>query len=728
MFRRSVSPEITRRVSVPASVLLAVVLGFAWVAVLTVGPAVGVDQAVTGGDTVDGENTTTFGTTVYTGSEDGKLVAVAVDGGTSEQMWESDVGGTVGVPDDGLLYQSAPTAADGTVYVTSQTEAGSGTTGNLTALDAETGTVEWRFSDAGFIPDGSPTIVDGVVYVTSVFGDVHAIDADTGDLVWQTTVPTNSSEDATLKSAPTVVNGTVYVTGFGNNEFNLYALDVGTGEQRWTYTTPDSFSGTGGSPTYYQGTVYLTDRLHAAGETAIRAVDATTGEEEWTFDKSLQIWGTPVVANGTLYLPTGGVGQPSAGVYALDADTGDKEWFFDNISDGSFMKDSATVVDETVYFGTRGNNESGFGGERNESTVYAVDARTGAVEWTFDELSNRVASTPTVHDGTVYVGTGKNNKYDPNGVGHLYGLDAETGAKEFAYNRSDNGTGLVGSPTVVERANGSSVGSRVLQGILGHTDDFPIQTGAELTLTDPTGDAVDGTVTIVDGSGTVIGGQGGQYTLLLDPGTHTIEITAPDFETQQLTVEVSEGELIERAVALAHAHDVGDVDHDGGLSVVDAVLVQRHLAEMNPAPFDSTLADVDRDGEVSIVDAVLVQQRLAELRDPGRVVISDTNVSTAGGTTTVTVTVENTGGLGALQTVEHRVADTESGLDVTATRAVDGVDLRQADRQSLTFQLDTGSLDPGTYHYEVVTDDDSETLQITESRQLSGIRMSSVRG
>jgi hypothetical protein len=79
----------------------------------------------------------------------------------------------------------------------------------------------------------------------------------------------------------------------------------------------------------------------------------------------------------------------------------------------------------------------------------------------------------------------------------------------------------------------------------------------------------------------------------------------------------------------------------------------------------------------------------------------------------VTVTVENTGGLGALQTVEHRVADTESGLDVTATRAVDGVDLRQADRQSLTFQLDTGSLDPGTYHYEVVTDDDSETLQIT---------------
>ena len=291
---------------------------------------------------MDDENITTFDATVYTGSEDGTVVTIDVDGGTSEQIWESDVGGTVGVPDDGLLYQSAPTAADGTVYIPSQTEPGSGTTGNLTALDAETGTVEW----------------------------------------------------------------------------------------------------------------------------------------------------------------------------------------------------------------------------------------------TFDELNNRVASTPTVHDGTVYVSTSKNNGYDPSGVGHLYGLDAETGTREFAYNRSNNGTGLVGSPTVVERANGSSVGSRVLQGLLGHTDEFPIQTDAELTLTDPTGDTVDGTVTIVDGSGTVTGGQGGRYTLSLDPGTHTVEITAPGFETQQLAVEVSEGKLLERTVALAHAHDVGDVDRDGGLLIVDAVLVQQRLVEL----------------------------------------------------------------------------------------------------------------------------------------------------
>jgi FOG: WD40-like repeat len=211
-------------------VLLAVVLGLAGVVVLTAGPAAGVDQVEPDG-ALDDENTT-FGTTVYTGSEDGTVLAVDVDGGTTELVWETDVGGTVGTPDDRLLYQSAPTAADGTVYVTSQTDVGSGTRGNLTALDAETGAIEWRFSDTGFVPDGSPTIIDGVVYVTSVFGDVYAVDADTGNRVWEASVPTNSSEDATLKSAPTVVNGTVYVTEFGNNKFNLYALDADTGEQR----------------------------------------------------------------------------------------------------------------------------------------------------------------------------------------------------------------------------------------------------------------------------------------------------------------------------------------------------------------------------------------------------------------------------------------------------------------------------------------------------------------
>ena len=77
-----------------------------------------------------------------------------------------------------------------------------------------------------------------------------------------------------------------------------------------------------------------------------------------------------------------------------------------------------------------------------------------------------------------------------------------------------------------------------------------------------------------------------------------------------------------------------------------------------------------RDGCLSVVDAVLVQRHLTELRDPGRVLISDTNVSTADRTMTVTVTVENTDGVGGLQTVRIRLVTRDlylAGLLLTGT-------------------------------------------------------------
>lgn len=84
----------------------------------------------------------------------------------------------------------------------------------------------------------------------------------------------------------------------------------------------------------------------------------------------------------------------------------------------------------------------------------------------------------------------------------------------------------------------------------------------------------------------------------------------------------------------------------------------------------------------------------------------------AGDTATLTVSVENAGGLGTLGTVAHRFADSHRELDATATRAVDGFELGEGDRRSLSFDLDVSSLVPGTYYYEVVTGDDSKTVPV----------------
>ena len=80
--------------------------------------------------------------------------------------------------------------------------------------------------------------------------------------------------------------------------------------------------------------------------------------------------------------------------------TGSKEWAFET---GDLVQSSPTVVDGTAFVGSWDNN------------LYAVDAETGSEEWAF-ETGGSVYSSPTVVGGTVFVGSHDNN---------LYAVDAE---------------------------------------------------------------------------------------------------------------------------------------------------------------------------------------------------------------------------------------------------------------------------------------------------------------
>ncbi|WP_136718612.1 protein kinase domain-containing protein [Halorientalis salina] len=78
-----------------------------------------------------------------------------------------------------------------------------------------------------------------------------------------------------------------------------------------------------------------------------------------------------------------------------DSDPGTEQWSFKT---GDWVRSSPTVVDGTVYVGS------------NDDNLYAVDAATGTEQWSFN-TGDRVRSSPTVVDGTVYVGSDDNNLY-----------------------------------------------------------------------------------------------------------------------------------------------------------------------------------------------------------------------------------------------------------------------------------------------------------------------------
>ncbi|SER28128.1 outer membrane protein assembly factor BamB family protein [Natrinema salaciae] len=135
-------------------------------------------------------------------------------------------------------------------------------------------------------------------------------------------------------------------------------------------------------------------------------------------------------ADGTAGDPTVYVGSNDGNLYALDTRTGEIEWSFEAESK---VLSSPTVADGTVYVG----DDEGF--------VHAIDAADGTERWSFDSEKEfgEVFSSPTVVDGTVYVGA-YDSIWDED---TLYALDAETGSEQWSF---DTGGDVYSSPTVVD--------------------------------------------------------------------------------------------------------------------------------------------------------------------------------------------------------------------------------------------------------------------------------------
>ena len=142
---------------------------------------------------------------------------------------------------------ASPVMSDGRLYVVD-------TTARVTAFDANTGAQIW--SNALEVDrDGKPSrygggvsATNGNVFATNGVGDVAALAADTGALVWK------KRPAGPLRGAPTLSNGNLYVMTQDNQ---IYALRQSDGEPQWKEAGPVAASGIFGvgAPAAAQGTV-----------------------------------------------------------------------------------------------------------------------------------------------------------------------------------------------------------------------------------------------------------------------------------------------------------------------------------------------------------------------------------------------------------------------------------------------------------------------------------------
>ncbi len=235
--------------------------------------------------------------------------AVSTGGGL---LWQADV--TAGFDRGGGASGGGLAAEGGAVYVTT-------VYGEVLALDAASGAVLWR-QRVDSPATGAPAVADGMVYVSGRDGSAWAIGARDGKVAWMIT-GTPGSEGYVGAAAPTVTPRAIV---FPNVAGDLVAvLKIGGGTKIWQESLAGKRLGRAYAQSYdITGDAVLAgDTLYAgtgAGRTV--AMEAATGDRIWSADQGAMA--PPVVAGGAVFLV-----NDQAQLVRLDAGSGATVWAVD---------------------------------------------------------------------------------------------------------------------------------------------------------------------------------------------------------------------------------------------------------------------------------------------------------------------------------------------------------------------------------------------------------------
>ncbi len=294
---------------------------------------------------------------VYVGSKDNYLYAVSA--ATGKQTWKTRQGRVTAAPEvvNGMVCVattegefSAIRAATGEVAWQQQTgtpaafkpswAVDGGTvillsaTQPLTVYDVVTGSPgSTPFGSPGQFAGGAIGAADGVLYAVQETGSLFAVRIATGTTVWDRSVPSNG-----FFTSIVIGDGAIYIT---DDNGMLYSLNAANGNSNWSYPA-------GGSrisiPVTAGGMVYVTDDTGT-----LHAITAAGGKRVWTHQTISSGEIGPAVSGGKLYASTGQALQ------ALDAKTGNAEWSYTPPNIGSFVSTPA-VANGLVFVGSTNDN------------------------------------------------------------------------------------------------------------------------------------------------------------------------------------------------------------------------------------------------------------------------------------------------------------------------------------------------------------------------------------
>ncbi len=316
----------------------------------------------------------------------GKLVVVdtngvihAFDAKTGAQLWthKMDLGGRPA----NSAFGGGASIADGRVFATNGV-------GDVVALDAENGSLIWKVQPAGPLR-GSPTVAFGQVYVMTQDNQIFALEASDGSLVWQ---ESGSATQAGVfgVAAPAAGQGTV-IAGYSSGELSAYRYE--NGRVLWAdalartsiSTEVGSLTDIDADPIIDSGRVYA---LGQGGRMA--AYELVTGQRIW--ELNLAGISTPTIAGEWIFTLT-----DDARLLAIARSSGRVRW----ITQLQRYKDEKDKKGPIFWTGpVLAGNQLWVASSRG--LLYRVSVDEGSAQQYLD-LDQPISLPPIVADNMLYI-------------------------------------------------------------------------------------------------------------------------------------------------------------------------------------------------------------------------------------------------------------------------------------------------------------------------------------
>jgi outer membrane protein assembly factor BamB len=306
------------------------------------------------------------------------------------------------------------------------------------------------------VPPGPILGASRLIFLGSQGGSVYAINADTGNAIWNAILPL-PGPPAPVQAAPsgyfTFFGGTrdyILVGTRGAGALNrFYALKLADGTVGWSYDGSADGLKIGvinGQATadYASRRVYFASAAFGAGvgeDQTVWCLDLETGARVWSAAVG-NVMGSPIVRNGRLYVASYN-GITGGEIHALNASDGSAAWLTPFLTglDGpvKLFVGADRTQGQRLLFSTT-------------SRVWALDDAGGSTPppvptWVRDPLLDLLdpipnPSSPVFLAGGPHVYVGSSN-------GKVYRLDYDTGATLISFALGDPlAPAAVGSPTL----------------------------------------------------------------------------------------------------------------------------------------------------------------------------------------------------------------------------------------------------------------------------------------